>query len=198
MACGKKPEEARKELAAMNIQYNAEEFCKAISNGDVTVVRLFLDSGMSPNVMGYYKDEFPSTDNKRTALEIALRSHRDDISLLLIERGADVNLRTRPMSPLYNAILNLHNKKEAKTEMDPVVLALLDKGADLNAGYNDWTSPLMVASGGGYIPLVKELIRRGVDVNWTADGGASALMVAKKTNKEEVVQILKQAGAREK
>ena len=46
------PEQARKDLKAMGMEYNGQEFSKAAGNGDMTAVRLFLDAGMDVNSGG--------------------------------------------------------------------------------------------------------------------------------------------------
>lgn len=46
------PEQARKDLKAMGMEYNGQEFAKAAGNGDMTAVRLFLDAGMDVNSGG--------------------------------------------------------------------------------------------------------------------------------------------------
>jgi uncharacterized protein len=40
------PAQARKDLKAMGVEYNSQEFAKAAGNGDMTAVQLFLDAGM--------------------------------------------------------------------------------------------------------------------------------------------------------
>jgi hypothetical protein len=44
--------QARKDLKAMGVEYNSQEFAKAAGNGDMTAVQLFLDAGMDVNSGG--------------------------------------------------------------------------------------------------------------------------------------------------
>ena len=44
--------QARKDLKAMGVEYNSQEFAKAAGNGDMTAVQLFLDGGMDVNSGG--------------------------------------------------------------------------------------------------------------------------------------------------
>ncbi len=44
--------QARKDLKAMGMEYNGQEFAKAAGNGDMTAVQLFLDAGMDVNSGG--------------------------------------------------------------------------------------------------------------------------------------------------
>ena len=50
MACGNPQEEARIKLGQMNVKYNEDTFADRAKDGDVLVVKLFLEAGMSPNV----------------------------------------------------------------------------------------------------------------------------------------------------
>ena len=44
--------QARKDIKAMGLEYNGQEFAKAAGNGDMTVVQLYLDAGMDVNEGG--------------------------------------------------------------------------------------------------------------------------------------------------
>lgn len=44
--------QARKDIAAMGLEYNGQSFAKAAGNGDMTAVQLFLDAGMDINEGG--------------------------------------------------------------------------------------------------------------------------------------------------
>jgi len=44
--------QARKDIKAMGMEYNEQEFAKAAGNGDMTAVQLFLDAGMDVNAGG--------------------------------------------------------------------------------------------------------------------------------------------------
>lgn len=46
------PVQARKDLKAMGVEYNSQEFAKAAGNDDMTAVKLFLDAGMDVNAGG--------------------------------------------------------------------------------------------------------------------------------------------------
>jgi uncharacterized protein len=44
--------QARKDIKAMGMEYNGQEFAKVAGNGDMTAVKLFLDAGMDVNEGG--------------------------------------------------------------------------------------------------------------------------------------------------
>ena len=97
------PVQARKDLKAMGLEYNGQEFAKAAGNGDMTSVKLFLDAGMNINegggaalglAAGRGKLEMVrfllSKGAKPTAnsLQFARTRGHTEIEKLLIEHGA--------------------------------------------------------------------------------------------------------------
>ena len=46
------PVQARKDIKAMGLEYNGQEFAKVAGNGDMTAVKLYLDAGMDVNEGG--------------------------------------------------------------------------------------------------------------------------------------------------
>jgi len=70
------------------------------------------------------------------------------------------------------------------------VLKLLKLGANVNASTYEGITPLMYASQGGYLPIVKILTFNGSDVNATPNEGTTALISAAKNNYEEIVEHL--------
>lgn len=46
------PVQARKDLKAMGVEYNEQEFAKVAGGGDMTAVQLFLDAGIDVNAGG--------------------------------------------------------------------------------------------------------------------------------------------------
>ena len=95
--------QARKDIKAMGLEYNGQDFAKAAGNGDMTAVQLFLDAGMDVNSGGgaaiglaagrgktrmvqflLSKGAKPTSD----ALQYArIRGHKD-IEKILVDAGA--------------------------------------------------------------------------------------------------------------
>jgi ankyrin repeat protein len=97
------PAQARKDLKAMGVEYNAQEFAKAAGNDDMTAVQLFLDAGMDVNSGGgaaiglaagrgrtkmvqflLSKGAKPTSD----ALQYARQRKHADVEKILLEAGA--------------------------------------------------------------------------------------------------------------
>ena len=76
MAAAPDPAQARKELKAMGVDYNGQEFAKAAGNGDMTAVTLFLAAGMDVNEGG------------GAALGLAAGRGRLDMVKHLLSKGA--------------------------------------------------------------------------------------------------------------
>src|SRR5271156_4951825 len=75
----KTPQEARNELAQMNITYSEDTFFEYILDGKTDLVKLFLSAGIDPNAK-----------NKHgiTALTLASSNKHPDIVTLLKKAGA--------------------------------------------------------------------------------------------------------------
>ena len=68
--CGNPKEEARIKLGQMNVEYSQDSFVERARDGDLMPVRLFLQSGMDPNV---------TNKNGQTALIVAARYGREEV-----------------------------------------------------------------------------------------------------------------------
>ncbi|HMV41400.1 MAG TPA: ankyrin repeat domain-containing protein [Leptospiraceae bacterium] len=121
-----------------------------------------------------------------------------------LENGASVNARansgrTPGRTPIMWAAAR--GKKE-------LVKLLIDHGAEVNAkddwkgnmtkpdGTEGWTA-LLFAADSDHEEVVKILIEKGADVNIKTKSGITALGLAHLWKNEEMIKMLKQAGARE-
>lgn len=137
--CGKSPEDARKDLGQMGIQFDGRSFLKAAKNGDLLAVRLFLDAGMDVNII--------PGDDMHPALIMAAGSGHTEIVKLLMERGADVNLRgDEGMTALFAATAAGHTE---------IVKLFIDKGADVNAKVYGWKTILVAAKKPEIVDMLK-------------------------------------------
>lgn len=121
-----------------------------------------------------------------------------------LAKGAKVNARANAgKTPGRTAIMwaAFRGRKE-------LVKLLIDHGAEINAkddwkgnmtrpeGTEGWT-PLIFAADSDHEEVVKILIEQGADVNVKTKSGITALILAQLWRNDEMIKMLKQAGAKE-
>lgn len=117
----------------------------------------------------------------------------------LLAHGADVNAREDDKHGWTALLYATENHKS------DIVKALLDSGADVNMGDNNCRTPLICASRVGNRDIVQDLLAKGANVHTRDNAGWTPLSQASQQLREssgykayqEIVQLLKQAGARE-
>jgi len=116
---------------------------------------------------------------------------------ILVANGADVNFAAIDgMTPFLQATLGVSSGKVTIEMCD----LLRKKGANINAALTKqsavgWTA-LHYAAINGDVELVKYLIKYGANVNQTTGEGSTPLYLAQLGNHEEIVKLLKSAGAK--
>lgn len=140
----------------------------------VSAIRKFVQAGADPNASARFEKD---TDRCFTALMVALETGREDIVTLLIQEGADVNLKPRlslKRTPLqYAAELG---------DLDMIQL-LLRKGADVNGppAFQGGGTALQFAAISGNCNIAAKLLERGasldippskLDGRWPVEGAA--------------------------
>src|SRR5215813_7148932 len=119
--------DAREEIERRNIPYQMSEMCRAAQEGDVEVVRLFLDAGPNVNLKDW---------SDMTPLQSAAMFHQPEVARLLLERGADPEITSsHDETALHVAIEGGWNEMAGHaTEGGPeTVRAIVDAGANLDA-----------------------------------------------------------------
>jgi len=115
---------------SMNVQ--AGSLHEAVTNQDIESVKLQLQNGADINQLG------PSWYEYGSPLHLAVRSGNRDLAALLIEKGAEVDVRDEgDYTPLHNAAWN------GNLEM---VKLLLDAGANITARSYAGSTPLSCAN----------------------------------------------------
>jgi len=204
-------------LVSKKAYYNEDAVRNAIIGGYLAILEALLEG--DGDIDPYY------LDNK--IIHTAVYHDRDMIVEYLADRGVDLNkAELSGQTPFILAIEKKYYdtlkvlldqgvdfREEGTKAMriaaqngdKRLLMMLIEHGAEIDATYDDkrdttnrglWT-PLMIASGKGYVELVKILIGHGADVNFRAFGtsGSSPLGLAKASHHDEVVEILKAAGA---
>ncbi|MEO7718757.1 MAG: ankyrin repeat domain-containing protein [Capsulimonas sp.] len=132
------------------------------------------------------------TDAGRTLLMAAVDMN-DLVSVKkLLEKGADVNARTKQFptggSALYNAVMAGGLKSSGALAMTNV---LLEHGAVVDAADADGTTPLMLAAQMDNLGVVQALLARGADPSLRDKRGWSAIRWAAGRGWSDVVTVLR-------
>jgi ankyrin repeat protein len=198
-ACEKSPEDARKELRQLGLQYTPEAFLTSVTNNDVRAVQLFLTAGMDPNVES--SDRLPAVLIAVSNCDGHLskgRANYSDVTKLLLAHGANVEVT----SSLLPTVLKTKTVEgwtplmvAAALNCLDVISGLLDRGANVNATNKEGTTALIRAANKGNADVVRILLDRRADVNAAEQNGTTALIEAAKTGHPAVVQTLLGRGA---
>ncbi len=171
LSCSRSPQDARKELGQMNVEYSPNSFLKSIRNGDAVAVKLFIEAGMPLNE----EYEIDAGSKERvTPLMLALsNSSKYEIANLLLDNGADVNkylyaekigsgekvVMYTPMSVAFK------NDKFDKQERKKLIMKIIDNGADVNISLMSGDSPLNWAVRESDPEIVRAMIKKGAKVS---------------------------------
>jgi ankyrin repeat protein len=154
----------------------AEQLQDAARKGDAAAVRKLLDEGVDVNTKFRYN---------ATALFYACDHGHVDVVKVLLERGADMNVKDTfyGFTPLMLSTSPAQKKRPEHTEIAKLLIA---KGAPGKE------TALAGAVQSGDTALAKFILDTGVPAASLSD----ALETAKAQNKAEIVTLLEQAGAK--
>lgn len=143
-----------------------------------------LNSAILVNIMliDMLFDEEGEEGYLELALPVAVRQGRDEIAIMLLRKGANVNVRdAEGMTALSHAI-DLKNTK--------LLSEMLSRGADSSNRDKSGKSDLYRASESGYELGVRLILQHGANVNTRNDDGTTALMAAATHGHSAIVQLL--------
>lgn len=160
----------------------------AIFQDDVVLVESLLQQGANPNIQNLESD---------APLHVAVSIDSVEIIKLLVKAGADIEIRNgMNQTPLLLCLRQLIDFPDFLPEINAVIKALLDAGANPNAQYETAAPALHVAILTNYIETVKLLLEAGADPNLEDNEGNNALIVAIYKGNVEVCQLLIKYGAK--
>jgi len=202
----------------------------AISNNHLDTARALIGRGAELNVQDWYgRSPLWSAVNVRnlylhnnTFEHVVERAPLLDIITLLLERGADPNVRTRESPPVREHLLAITGTLEwvdftGQTPFLTAALAgdvavmrlLLQQGADPHIPTFGGTTPLMAAAGVNWVvsqtytespesllEAVRLCIELGMDVNAVNSMGVRAIHGAVNRGSNDIVEVLVAEGAR--
>jgi ankyrin repeat protein len=152
-------------------QDQGEEFLAAARKGDIAAVKALLAKGVDVNTKSRYG---------ATALSFACDRENTELVRVLIEHGADVNVQ----DTFYKATPIVWAGQKGNAE---IVKLLLDRGA------RGIDQALMMGVGGGHTAMVKVVLEKGGVLPQTL---TLALTQATRAKQTEIVELLKNAGAK--
>jgi len=168
----------------------------AVDGGNLGVLKFMLDNGADVN--GLYK-------NGETALHHAAEQAKTEFVKMLIEYGADVEIRGGRWdshTPLYAAINGcVFAQKTRYKDYVETAKVLLEAGADVDTKGEGPHTPLLKLCRSlegtpfGNSELLKLLIEYGADVNINVRGYRNPLILAVEAKNLNVTKILLEAGA---
>lgn len=162
---------------AQTAEEDAVSYFRAIQLDDERAVRAVLARGLDPNLHDPERGE--------TGLILAMRYDAMKVAKLLL---AQPKLRVDQPAPNGNTALMM----AAFQKNQPAVLALLEKGAQINRP--GWTA-LHYAAAAGDLDIMKLLLERHAYIDAESPTGLTPLMLAAREGMEDAVKLLLREGA---
>lgn len=149
--------------------------------GDLSQLQAQLQAGANPN--------WANEDGETPLMAAAKHGHLEAVQALL---GAGADVQTKDAND-WTALFKACHNPELDAGFAPVVQALVDAGADVNARIFYGITPLMLAAGGGEAAVCEVLLNAGAEVKAANDGGRTALAMAKERFFVDVINLLHEA-----
>ncbi|KAI5624005.1 ankyrin repeat, SAM and basic leucine zipper domain-containing protein 1 [Silurus asotus] len=169
--------------ATLDPKDNVSVMKRAITAGDVDLVRQLLDSGM---------DVETSLGFAWTPLMCAVHVGHCELAELLLNRGANANF-SRDHYTVLMAACTANSVTEEN--ISKCVALLLGRNADPNVHNRCHLTCLMLAARDGYSQVINQLVSHGAELNLQEENGHTALMLAVRYGHEAAVLKLLQLGA---
>ncbi|TSX17021.1 Protein Wnt-2 [Bagarius yarrelli] len=156
---------------------------RAITAGDVDLLRQLLDSGMDVETRLTFE---------WTPLMCAVHVGHCELAELLLNRGASANFSKDHFTVLMAACTANSVTEE---NISKCVALLLSRNADPNVYSRSCMTCLMLAARDGFLQVINLLVSHGAELNAQDDSGHTALMLAVQYGHEAAVLKLLHLGA---
>ena len=161
-------------LVAAGHGRRGEDFFRTVMDGDLRVVNLFIQAGLSPN----------SRDSRGVpVLSLAVRKRHGAIVKLLIACGADIDAvsEDRGNTALMDA---------AAEGLDSIVLNLVQAGAKVDIQSKNGQSALVLAVGQKHFKAATILVEAGADIQLKDSLGMTARDYARLFKEEDLLNFM--------
>lgn len=208
-----RPEAAQQLLKLRGYEFDEKSFHAAAVARDIMAINAFIDGGMNPNAQN-------ESDGRTPLISAAARGDLE-VTNVLLERGADVNVKDKKgYTALFHAIEAMYEDVAMamlnQPNLDPdsrglngvtalmsyawrddtdAVRKLLDRGANVNAQDNDGDAALHGVAKSGNIEIIDMLLEKGADPNLKNKLGGTPLMWAAVFGQDAAAKRLMERGA---
>ncbi|XP_077019760.1 ankyrin repeat, SAM and basic leucine zipper domain-containing protein 1 isoform X2 [Tamandua tetradactyla] len=159
-----------------------ETFKKALTMGDISLVKKLLDSGISVDSSFRYG---------WTPLMYAASVANVELVRVLLDRGANASFKKDKQTILITAC----SARGTEEQILKCVELLLSRNADPNVACRRLMTPIMYAARDGHPQVVAVLVAHGAEVNTQDENGYTALTWAARQGHKNVVLKLLELGA---
>ncbi len=165
---------------AISVVEYSSDLSGAVADEDIVAVRDLLIKGAKVN-------EKEDSYSKITPLFIAVETGNVEITQLLLDHGAKVNVRD---AEKQTPIMRLDGSSTPE-----LVELLVRYGAKIDVADKSGNTPLTLAAASAKAEVIKALIDAGADVRAKNKAGRTALMNAAENDDVEAVRLLLEAGS---
>ena len=183
-----KAADAKKKLTEMGFAFTEKNFIDSAKLPDTKALKLFIAAGMNVNTYD---------ERGRFAIFEATSYHKEEAVRILLQAGADVNMRYKATS-FNDAILmaaGTGDNSKFDEEYAKIIKLLIRSGANPNSLSDLGKTPLYGSIVRSSVPRVKVLLENGADPNFYSSSGYTPLIEASIRGNLEVVKLLLEHGA---
>lgn len=160
-----------------------QKFANAIYADDMETVKKLADSEESLNARGL---------GGESPLIGAVMMNKPQIAALLIEKGADVNVKGKTCgTALSNCVMGIKDPEKAAE----IAALLIENGADVNMPVLSNQTPLHLAAMQRHMPIARVLLKNDADPNGKDDGGRTPLHYCAPRGWVDMTTLLLENGA---